>query len=134
MRFATFEEDAWELESGEARQVAYGEKFWLPPVERRNSLVPGQLAKLLFQVQSQDEAGTIEVFVERMWVLVTRVLSGGYVGLLANQPSFVEEGEDVYLHRGAEIPFRPEHVVDIHSWSEADVQDFLSSVTLRKWS
>jgi hypothetical protein len=50
---------------------------------------------------------------ERMWVVVTGVLEGGYVGLLDNEPACINPDGDHYLVRGAEIPFRPEHVIDV---------------------
>ena len=48
-----------------------------------------------------------------MWVLVAERLGGGYIGILDSQPASVERSDNVYLCFGAEIPFFPEHVIDI---------------------
>ncbi len=47
-----------------------------------------------------------------MWVIVADQIGDAYIGILDAQPSF-DPSEDVYLRFGAEIPFRPEHVIEI---------------------
>ena len=134
MRFASLKLDFWELESGEARQAKYGEKFWLPDIELRCGLKVGQLVRLLFAIEACDEeSGEIEVGVERMWVLVSSVGSDFYLGRLINQPAGVEPADDVYLSLGCEVPFRAEHVIDIHEWPEVDVNDFLKNAPYKSW-
>jgi hypothetical protein len=133
MRFASIERDYWELESGEERHREHSDKFWVPALEDRKSLQNGQLAKLLFLIEAQDEAGRVESGVERMWVLVTHVEPEYYVGRLVNQPATLEEADDVYLSVGAEVPFRAEHVIDTHQWAAQDVQDFLASAPFKAW-
>lgn len=134
MRFATLADDYWQLESAEARHQKYGGKFWIPSEDTRRGLSYGSLAQLLFQLEGENEDGSIEVIVERMWVLITEVQPTYYLGRLVNQPAMVEPEDEFYLHRGSEIPFRPEHVIDIYEWAEEDVADFLRQVELRKWS
>jgi hypothetical protein len=121
LRFATIDRHFWELESGEERQAKSGGKFWLPPLEHRSALRAGQLAKLLFLIEGETEEGTLEVQVERMWVLVTRILGEAYVSRLINQPASMEPSDKTYLILGAEVPFKPEHVIDIHEWAQEDV-------------
>ena len=133
MRFASLKSDYWELESGEQRRAANGETFWLPEIEVRSGLRKGQLAKLLFLIEAFDENGKPEIGVERMWVLVTQVEAEFYVGRLVNQPACLEPAENVYLSLGAEIPFGAEHVIDVHEWSEKDVQDFMANAPLKSW-
>ena len=133
MRFAAMNVDYWELESAEDRRAKYGDRFWLPDVVVREGLRPGQLAKLLFMIEGMNEEGGIEVQVERMWVLVTRCGDGFYVGRLVNQPACLEPAPTVYLSLGCEVPFRVEHVIDVHEWAEKDVQDFLANAPFRAW-
>ena len=134
MRFASLKSDFWELESGEARQAKHGEKFWLPDVEVRSSLKVGQLARLLFVIEACDEeSGEVEVGVERMWVLVSYLGAGFYLGRLVNQPACAEAADDVYLSLGCEAPFRAEHVIDVHEWPEADVKDFMENAPYKSW-
>jgi hypothetical protein len=135
MRFANLKVDYWELESGEARQAQYGDKFWIPDESIRRHLRVGQLAKLLFQIEAWDEeTDTAEVGVERMWVLVTHIGPGYYVGRLVNQPGCASPDDDVYLGIGAEIPFRSEHVIDVHEWPEEEVSDFMANAPFKPWS
>lgn len=133
MRFATLETDSWELESGEERHAKSPKQFWLPAKEARSSLRAGQLAKLLFLIEAIDENGNAEHGVERMWVLVTEVHSQYLLGRLVNQPVTIAEDADVYLSLGSEIPFRSEHVIDIHEWAREDVEDFLANAPFKPW-
>ncbi len=133
MRFATIERDSWELESGEERQAKSPEPFHLPAKEARCGLRAGQLAKLLFLIEASDEEGVAEQGVERMWVLVTHVQPEFLLGRLANQPASIEAGDDTFLSLGAEIPFLPEHVIDIHEWAQQDVDDFLAHAPFKPW-
>lgn len=73
--------------------------FNLPPFEERASLVPGDLAQLVFDG------------VERSWVKVTRAshTPGGtyYAGCVVGGPLAVS------VKAGERVDFRPRHVVDV---------------------
>lgn len=108
---ATIENDFWELESGEARHAESPETFWIPPRNEREALEPGSGVKLLFIIETEDESG-IEQGVERMWVIVKKRIEGFYIGILDSEPATFEPDPE-FLCRGAEIVFKPEHVIDI---------------------
>lgn len=109
----SFETHGWRLESGELRHVEAPETFWIPDRSDREALRFGHGAKLIFAIQVEQDDDSIVVDTERMWVVVTDVTDDGYVGLLDNEPACFDPDGDQYLVRGAEIPFRPEHVIDI---------------------
>lgn len=112
MRWPSLHEDFWELESAEARLEAHPE-FEIPDRSVRANLRIGQLAKLLFRLEGEEEDGTAAVQVERMWVRVSEVLDESYIGILDNQPASYEPETETYLVLGTEIPFAPEHVIDV---------------------
>ncbi|HEX3313425.1 MAG TPA: hypothetical protein VHR72_00985 [Gemmataceae bacterium] len=113
MRLATIERDFWQLRSGEVSHRQNPDEFWIPPAEQRDGLQRGQAARLIFDIEAQDEKGVVQIQGERMWVIVTEKISDTYIGILDNQPACLEPAEDVYLRFGAEVPFRAEHVIDI---------------------
>ncbi len=113
MRLPTFERDFWELRSGEAAHRENPDTFWIPPLEQRQSLKRGQAARLIFEIEGTDEEGNVSVQGERMWVIVSERCGDFYIGLLDNKPASIEPADDVYLCFGAEVPFLPEHVIDI---------------------
>ena len=112
MRRATLEEHYWQLESAEARHASHPQTFSIPSRSEREQLQRGQAAKLLFDLEG-DIDGRTERITERMWVIVSERVGDGYVGILDNQPDSLEPGANVYLTEGAEIPFWPEHVIEI---------------------
>ncbi len=71
----------WALLSGEDRHAEAPQTFWIPDLDRRESLRVGDLAKLLFDIATQEEQGLVWG-VERMWVRVTKSESSAYVGVL----------------------------------------------------
>ena len=68
--------------------------------------------KLLFVIDADRDDGTAESVTERMWVIVRGLAGDAFVGLLDNEPAFAEGNDEAYLVRLAEVPFRPEHVID----------------------
>ena len=78
--------------------------FYLPPLEARTCLVPGDIVKIVFRIEHDGE-----VDVERMWVIVQSISPAGYVGALDNQPYCTDE-----LKLGTLVQFGPEHVIQIH--------------------
>jgi hypothetical protein len=113
MRLPTLSRDNWTLRSGEEIHREHPESFWLPPREARANLQVGQAAKLIFEIEGEDEQGQPSVQDERMWVIVADKIGDCYLGILDNQPTSLEPADNVYLCFGAEVPFLAEHVIDI---------------------
>src|ERR1041384_2492430 len=70
MRLPTLERDYWQLRSGEEAHRKRPKDFWIPPLEQRQNLTRGQAAKLMFDIESTDDAGKIHLEGERMWGIV----------------------------------------------------------------
>jgi hypothetical protein len=70
--------------------------FEIPDLLERQNLKMGHFAKLIFNDK------------ERMWVKVTEVLEGSYVGTLANEPVVVK------MKFGDRVEFEPKHIADIY--------------------
>src|SRR5258708_31674486 len=113
MRLATLERDFWQLRSGEESHRQNPQTFWLPPLGQRQNLSRGQAAKVIFDIETEDEAGKPVLTGERMWVIVAERIGEFYIGILDCQPSCVTPDDTAYLRFGAEIPFAPEHVIEI---------------------
>ncbi len=85
----------------EAEHRTHPRTFSIPRRAVRESLVPGDLVKLVFIVD--PPAGRTEA--ERMWVQVVGASGSGYVGRLDNDPDYL-----VGLKADDLLAFRPEHV------------------------
>ena len=96
-------------------------------------LQPGAAVKLLFRIETERDDGSFDVGVERMWVFLTERLSDGFVGLLDNQPGSFPPSDDVYLTMGAEIPFGPEHVIEIAEPPASYVDAMRAATPSRRW-
>ncbi|MGH7571406.1 MAG: hypothetical protein ACREMK_06135 [Gemmatimonadota bacterium] len=119
-RRATLEEDGWTLVSAEERHASHPQSFHIPPRDERESLSPGDAAKLLFDIETREDGRVMDRGVDRMWVIVRRRGSGDYIGVLDNDPGTamglkLHEGDTMglKLHEGDTIAFGPEHVADI---------------------
>ncbi|MFC3579979.1 DUF2314 domain-containing protein [Sphingomonas hylomeconis] len=124
----TLFDDGWELESGEARHADAPKTFWIPELAARKSLAIGDLAKLIFAI-SVDNADE-PVAVERMWVIVRAIENGTYYGLLDNEPDSIQQNDEFWV--GTEIPFGPEHVIDIEPGDEKSIALALTQ-PLKEW-
>ena len=115
MRKPDFETDGWCLEDGEARHHEAPETFWLPDLAQRESLRPGDLAKLIFRiaVDSDEEPEAVE----RMWVVVRGRVGEHFFGVLDNNPSSIKENTELWS--GIEVPFESRHVIDIRPADKA---------------
>lgn len=133
MRLPTLENDFWTLRSGEASHQANPDKFWIPSVEDRHNLQRGTAARLIFDIEAEDHDGNVVVSGERMWVIVAERVGEFYVGILDNKPATLEPSESVYLCFGAEIPFAPEHVIDIADPPQDYVEWQLGQMPERSW-
>ncbi len=109
MREPDFGIDGWCLDDGEAYHAEAPETFWLPERSRREALQPGDLAKLIFRISVDNENENVAI--ERMWVLVRKLIPGGYLGVLDNEPDAIAENEEFWL--GTELPFSAKHVINI---------------------
>ena len=133
MRLATLENDFWQLRSGEESHRQSPETFWLPPLEERQSLKRGQAARLIFDIETEDEDGKVVLTGERMWVIVSERIGEWYKGILDSRPVCMEPDEAAYLRFGDEILFAPEHIIDIESPSADYVEWQLSQPPERHW-
>lgn len=129
---ASFERDFWQLRSAEGAHSEQPTSFFIPPIQARQNLKRGDAAKLIFDIEGLDEDGAIVVGGERMWVIVAECVGDAYIGILDVQPS-VAQSENVYLRFGAEIPFRPEHVIEIAQPPDTYVRWQLSQSPDRIW-
>ncbi|NRP71732.1 hypothetical protein ILFOPFJJ_02622 [Ensifer psoraleae] len=109
MRKPDFDTDGWCLDDGEEYHRAAPERFWIPDLEAREGLQPGDLVKLIFRISVDDPEAPVSV--ERMWVIVRERVPGGYLGILDNNPEAIEENEEFWS--GIELPFEARHVINI---------------------
>jgi len=93
------------LDDGEQINSEAPDTFWIPPHSDREALIVGDIAKLIFRIESDDE-----VNVERMWVIVKERTSKGYIGILDNDPICTKE-----IASGLEVEFQPEHIIQIYN-------------------
>src|SRR5262249_15018149 len=91
------------LDSGLERNRHDPDTFKIPVQMARETLRPGDFAKLMFRITINDE-----VHVERMWVRVQECNPGFYIGVLDNQPTCAEE-----ICIGMTVDFEADHVIDI---------------------
>jgi len=112
----TIEEDGWALVSAEERAVAFPDTFQIPSRIERQSLSPGDAAKLLFDIETREDGRIIDRGVDRMWVIVQARTEAGYIGILDNNPGVAE---NLKLHERALVVFGPEHVAEI-GWPPRD--------------
>lgn len=113
LRLASLDQDFWQLRDGEQSAREHPDTFDVPPREMREDLRRLDLAKLIFDIEGQDEGDEVEVRGERMWVLVAERVGPCYIGILVNEPELVEPSSNFYLRRGCEVLFAPEHVVSL---------------------
>jgi hypothetical protein len=128
MREPSWEIDGWELDDGEECHAEFPDTFWIPTRQHREALYPGDYAKLMFRISLDDESDPVSA--ERMWVLVRERTPSGYLGVLRNEPDALEENDVLWLD--TELPFRPEHVIDIQSADEESV-DLAKQPPRRAW-
>ncbi len=108
MRMPAFETDGWRLNDGEQLHREAPATFEIPDIELRKILQPGDFVKLIFEF---DEVPGAPDPVERMWVIIREKISGGYIGMLDNTPSFIAENK--YFWVGSELPFEYRHIIDV---------------------
>ncbi len=89
-----------------ARHAKDPTTFELPPEAERTSLHVGDVAKLIFEVDTPEARHA-----ERMWVRVTGRVDGRYTGILANEPMTTPVHAHVTI--GAPVQFEPKHIASI---------------------
>lgn len=129
MREPDFEIDGWCLEDGEAYHAEAPDTFWIPEQHRRESLEPGDLAKLIFRISVDNAKDNISV--ERMWVLVRERTRDGYLGILDNKPGAIAENDELWL--GTELPFSAKNVINIEE-RDADTIALALKEPRTRWS
>lgn len=107
MILPTYEREHYQLDNGEELNKEYPDTFWIPEKEDRESLKVGDLVKLIFSME--ENIGSDEVSVERMWVEITDVYPNYYKGKLDNDPA----GSDC-VQCGQLVTFQACHVIDIY--------------------
>ena len=91
------------LDNGAEIHGEFPETFEIPSQQERDSLRPGDLVKLVFRIEFDEQA-----HVERMWVRVSEVNSKSYVGVLDNDPYCTDE-----IRSGMRVEFHADHVIQI---------------------
>lgn len=116
-------EVSYKILNGEKLNQEYPESFYIPPRPVRENIPIGTIVKLIFDAQAEEDC------VERMWVTVTDKLQDHYVGQLSSSPSPYKK-----LQYGAEIIFRPEHIINIWEYSTdpKDLSAMLMSLEKQK--
>ncbi len=132
MRQPSLKTDHWELRSAEKSRAKYGEDFWIPSIEARQAVRPGQAARLIFDIETDNE-GEIEIGGERIWVIVSQKIGDTYIGILDNQPACLVPADTFYLSLGVEIPFQAEHIIDIDTPPQDYAEEVLSQAPVRNW-
>jgi hypothetical protein len=135
MKIANFEDDYWQLRNGERSHKENPETFWIPKLDQRESLKVGDAAKIILEIECENDDGEIVIEAERGYAIVSEIVGDQYIGILDFQPVCIEKGQaDIYLCFGAEIPFSPEHVVDIDRPPEDYIEWQLGQRPERIWN
>ena len=134
MQLATLERDFWQLRNGEDSHRQNPDTFWIPALEKRRALKVGDAAKIILEIECEDENGKVTIEGERGFVIVSEIVGDRYIGILDFQPACIETGQDdVYLCFGAEIPFSHEHVIDIDRPPDDYIEWQLGQKPERRW-
>lgn len=107
MKLPSYDIDHYILDNGEEIHNEHPESFYLPRIEERQNLVPGDIVKLIFRMEEKENSD--ELSVERMWVVVEEKSEDYFVGIVDNDPA-----GDVYVACGDKVVFQAKHVIQIH--------------------
>jgi hypothetical protein len=115
MRAPDISVDGWCLRDGEELHRDAPATFFIPDLSLRMILQPGDFAKLVFEISVE---GDFPISVERMWVIVRERVTGGYMGMLDNEPDAISENNKFWL--GTELPFEYRHIIAVeHATDES---------------
>ena len=106
----------WTLDDGEDYHHAHPDTFPIPAQVVREGLERGDYAKLIFRIAVAEDDDAVE----RMWVIVSQKVAGGYVGILTNTPALIEEDES--LRMGTQLTFSARHVIAVLSANDVLAQ------------
>ena len=70
----------FELDDIESYKLEFGDKFYLPELEKCQNLRNGDIVKLMFRFEDDEFAQ-----VELMWVVVSETNNGEFTGILDNE-------------------------------------------------
>jgi hypothetical protein len=146
MHLPMLNRDLWQLVTPEALMVEVDLIIpGVPNIQRSNAAMPyvndrrclkrGEGAQLVFQILPTPEEAKLGMQgrMQRMWVAVAERQENVYVGILNVHPAGNYADRDFYLRPGAEIPFLPQHIVDItYPPQGADIESVLQ--VKRQWS
>ena len=93
MELATFEKDHWQLRNGEEAHRNNPESFWIPEIGKRKNLKIGDAAKLIFDIECEDEDGGVVIEGERGFVIVSEIAGDKYIGILDFQPACIDKDD-----------------------------------------
>lgn len=119
IRLAVLDIDGWHLRSGLASHHRWPETFEIPGEAERRSLGDGDIVKLMFDIQVQEDPDLGDISSERIWVIVRGRSGPYYIGELNNVPACSDEQDQ--LSAGDRVVFLPEHVISIYSRGGAEV-------------
>ena len=105
----TLDNQGWGLISAEDRNAAYPDTFQIPARVKRESLAPGDGAKLLFDIETREGGCVVDRGVDRMWIIV-KARTELYIGVLDSDPG---TAENLLLRQGDSTTFGPEHIAEI---------------------
>ncbi len=96
--------NGYTLMNGEKLNAEYPDTFHIPSKDERTTRVPGDLVKLGFEVEAEENGFSGE----RMWVKIIEAHGGLYIGILNSIPMFIDDlwPEDIVF-------FQPEHIISI---------------------
>lgn len=92
---------SWTLLDGVKQNAEFPDTFEIPDKADREGLKVGDLCKVAF---IPDEPGFVPT-AERMWVEVTHVFTGRYIGTLRNAPIVID------AKFGNPVEFAPDNVI-----------------------
>ncbi|WP_198588669.1 immunity protein Imm33 domain-containing protein [Alloalcanivorax mobilis] len=95
----------WTLGDAQALATQYPYTFYKPSPVAITALRPGNLAKLIFEFESDDPQAP---GAERMWVLITGVNEQGFIGTLNNQPLYID-----HLQPHDPVSFQARHIMGV---------------------
>lgn len=107
-KLTTLEVDGWMIDDGEIAHAHNPDKFWIPSLHDRQSLVPGSTVKIRFYIRAPNDSGDLVDFGERMWVQVKERHGDWYLGELDNDPHCTDT-----IRAGMALWFQSRHVIDI---------------------
>ena len=96
------------IDDGEVAHAESPETYWIPSRAERESLGPGDIAKIRFYIRVASPDGSTLDRGERMWVRVTERIEGWYRGELDNDPHCTDA-----IRAGLALWFQPRHIIAI---------------------